>query len=220
MKQLRITLLFIIFLFLSINTFGAGNPKVIPQLNTVGNNIESFIPNDWKLIAQAEGDLNQDKLADIAGVIEYCGTETSDEQKYSRILFIAFQNEEQNYDLSIQTEKAIKGASNAETFEDPLAGISADRGSLEIQLYGVSRRYYIYRFQYLDNDWYLIGTTISGYNNFAGAQEEKDINFLNGKSILTVTDQNNKKKVYKSNLGHKKLLNLQDFDIYLLEDSF
>lgn len=220
MKRWWILLLSISSLFLFSSATRAVNTIVIPQLNLEGHNIESFIPDDWKLIAQTEGDLNKDKLVDIAGVIEYCGLENIREQKYSRILFVAFQDEMQIYHLSIQTEKAIKGPSNDETLEDPLAGISTDDGSLILQLYGVSRQYYIYRFQYLNDGWYLTRTTISRFNNFTGAQEERDFDFLKKKSILTVTDQKNKKKIYKANLGHKKLLNLLEFDIYSPECSF
>lgn len=41
-----------------------------PALNLSGMSMDSFLPQDWKLISNAVGDLNNDKLIDFALVIE------------------------------------------------------------------------------------------------------------------------------------------------------
>ncbi|RZK54635.1 MAG: hypothetical protein EOO91_15615 [Pedobacter sp.] len=42
-----------------------------PQLNKQGKDIEGLIPSRWKAIDTATGDLNNDKIADLAIIYEY-----------------------------------------------------------------------------------------------------------------------------------------------------
>ena len=58
-------LLFILSLFLifSIFSFGENFPEK-------AKNIDGFIPKGWKTVLSAKGDLNNDKLEDVAIIIE------------------------------------------------------------------------------------------------------------------------------------------------------
>ena len=142
-------------------------PEEVTQNEEKGSqNIESFIPEGWRLIAKAEGDLNKDNLIDIAAVIEQEVQNLSPEEAAARILLIALQKDNEVYELSIQSDKAILRADEGGIFGDPFyEGLSVDRGSLLISFYGGSNWRWgrVYRFRYQDNGWYLIGATLSNY---------------------------------------------------------
>ena len=185
-------------------------------INKVGGgekNIEAFIPEDWKLIAKVEGNLNQDNMADAAAVIEYESLE-SNESPVRRLL-IAFQKDNGNYELSIQSDKAILRADEGGAFGDPFNALEVNRGSLLIKFHGGStwRWSKAYRFRYQDNGWYLIGSTLTDYyaTNADKTVITKDYNLLTDQ--LKITDNKGVKWI---NQGERKLVNLKDFSAYLL----
>ncbi len=191
----------------------AEKSTVLPIRVKVGKNIESFIPAGWKLIKKTRGDLNQDGLDDIAGVIEYGKTDSKDSQAPPRVLFIAFKDKG-NYQLSVQTAKAILKADQGGVWGDPLEDISVNRGSLLMDFYGGSnyRWAYRYRFRYQNHGWYLIGATIDSYFTGTGEGTTADYNLLTGWMTVTTVDKNGKKQKKTVNRGKRALLNLEDFD--------
>jgi hypothetical protein len=102
----------------------------IPVLPQTGKSIDDFVPQGWKLIAKATGDLNNDGLLDIVGVIE--NNEKDETGEAHRVLFISFKDfqnmtkmykkagiREDSYQLSIQTSKAIYLQNDGGGWGDP-----------------------------------------------------------------------------------------------------
>ena len=185
----------------------------VPVLPQQGKDINSFIPEQWKVLQAIEGDLNKDGLPDIAAVIE--GKPIIYEKDAPRLLFIALRDADGVYSLSLQSDKAILRGDEGGVWGDPFyEGLSIDRGSLLIDFYGGSRyRWaYTYRFRYQDKGWYLIGATESSLDTGTGEGTINDYNLLTGDMITidTYFDQHLNEK--KTNHGIRKLVNLVDFD--------
>ncbi|QGQ95984.1 hypothetical protein EHS13_14420 [Paenibacillus psychroresistens] len=161
--------------------------------------------------ALIKGDMNKDGISDIALIVE----DNADASK-ERDLVIAFGTTEGSYVQSIYAKEAIMCVDCGGVFGDPLDNLTFSNGSVLLSLYGGStdRWYYKYRFQYRDNDWYLIGET-SGQSRTTDLTSaiELDVNLLTGDFI---EKQSNKKGVLiESKRGKKEkqqLTKLADFN--------
>ncbi|WOO37317.1 hypothetical protein R2R35_02150 [Anaerocolumna sp. AGMB13020] len=185
------------------------------QIQASGNNLDDFIPKDWKLISKVKGDLNKDKLKDIAAVIEYTGNETDDEEDRGkpRVLFIILQKKDGSYKLAVQSANLIMREGEGGVFGDPFDGMVYNKGTIVVSFYGGSawRWGYTYRFRYQNKDWYLIGKTELSENVNTGESKIIDTNCNTGNQIITSVDTKGKKKVVTHNIGKKQLKKLTDF---------
>ena len=218
MCKKKLNILCFLSLILAINCLSVlgATAATTTVLKKEGKTIKSLIPAGWKLISQASGDLNQDGLSDLAGVIELPDPDSSIFYPI-RILFIALQAKDKLYHLSIETEKAfLDPVSGGGIYGDPFSGIEINRGSLLIQFDGGSpdlRWSQKYRFRYQDHGWFMIGVTYTAYYSphLSDKKTIRDHNLLTGKSILTETDENGKTTITPYNSGQKPLINLKDF---------
>lgn len=219
-KRFIITLLILLAFCFSSNDVLAANNTDKPEnikIKSTGSSLDDFIPKDWKLISKVQGDLNKDKLKDIAAVIEYTGEyNDGDNEEWTgqpRILFIIFKKNDGTYKLSIQTATLIMRSDEGGVFGDPFAGMEYSRGSIVVSFYGGSawRWGFTYRFRFQNNGWYLIGETELSAYTLTGESETIDTNCLTGKQIITSVDINGKKNVITRNIGKKKLKKLIDF---------
>lgn len=181
----------------------------------------SLIPDGWRILERvegkpekAEGDLNKDGIDDIAVVIEEI--RESGDVTPSRMLLIAFGNNDNTYTLSVKAENAILKSDAGGVWGDPLENISIDRGSILINFYGGSnwRWYSSYRFRFQDNDWYLIGATLGTYftgNATIDEADEEDYNLLTGDFISKKRDESGNVITTKGNRGKRELIKLVDF---------
>lgn len=187
------------------------------QIQSSGNNLDDFIPEDWKLVSKVKGDLNKDKLKDIAAVIEYTGDYTDNEEEEGigkpRVLFIILQKKDGSFKLAVQSANLIMREGEGGILGDPFDGIEYNRGSVVISFYGGSawRWGYTYRFRYQNKDWYLIGKTELSENVNTGESKIIDTNCITGHQIITSVDPKGKKKVLTHNIGKKQLKKLIDF---------
>jgi hypothetical protein len=182
--------------------------------------LTSLLPEGWHVLeeesaAQAEGDLNQDGIPDLAIVVEKT---IHSEQAAPRMLLIALGNKDQTYSVSLKSEHAILRADEGGVWGDPFDSVTIDRGSVLLHFYGGSnhRWFSTYRFRFQDQDWYLIGATLGSY--FTGTQTKEnadleDYNLLTGDYIIRKTDDKGNVNTTKGNRGKKALLKLTDFDI-------
>ncbi len=216
-----ILLIFLVFCFKSNNVSAAdvnNNPEDT-KIKSSGKSLNDFIPKDWKLISKVQGDLNKDKLKDIAAVIEYTGEYNADDEAEMsgkpRILFIIFKTKDGTYKLSVQSATIIMREGMGGVYGDPFDSMEYNRGSLVINFYGGSswRWGYTYRFRYQNKGWFLIGETDETNNINTGESETIDTNCLTGKQITTSIDTNGKKDVVTRNIGKKKLKKLIDFKL-------
>ena len=191
-------LLFILSLFLifSIFSFGENFPEK-------AKNIDGFIPKGWKTVLSAKGDLNNDKLEDVAIIIEK--TDKANIVKNEnlgseylnlnpRILLVLFKQKNGSYILASKNDKDfIKSEGDKENpaLMDTLDNISIKNNILKIKFnyflsagsWSVTQNTYTFRFQ--NKKFELIGFDSNSYMRNSGNQEEFSINFSTNKVKIT-----------------------------------
>ena len=192
-KLLFILLLFLIF---SIFSFGENFPEK-------AKNINGFVPKGWKTVLSVKGDLNNDKLEDVAIIIEK--TDKANIVKNEnlgseylnlnpRILLVLFKQKNGSYILVSKNDKGfIKSAGDKENpaLMDTLDNISIKNNILKIKLnyflsagsWSVTQNTYTFRFQ--NQKLELIGFDNNSYMRNSGNQEEFSINFSTNKVKIT-----------------------------------
>lgn len=225
MKQL----LYLFFLASVTLVNSQNNQPIIPK---EGKLIADFVPRKWKIIAKSEGDLNKDKINDVAFVIENTATENiilneglgKDTLNVNpRFLLVLFKTDSK-YVLKSINKKFIPSQDDLESpcLEDPFmenGGIEIKNGVLTIDLHYwlscgswyVTDRKYKFRFQ--DNSFVLIGYDSSSFHRSSGESESKSINFLSKKKELITGmnefEESNPKTTWKS-IKIEKLIKLED----------
>ena len=215
-------LFFILSLFLicSFYTFSENFPQKAKSINT-------FIPKGWKELLVTKGDLNKDKLEDVAIIIEKDdkknikkndGFGPEELNLNPRILLVLFKEEDGTYSLVAKNDKAfIKSEGNEDNpaLMDTLDDIIIKNNVLKIVFnyfmsagsWGTSRDTYIFRFQ--NNRFELIGYDRNSYMRNTGEEEGVSINFSINKAKITTggnifDEKENHPKVKWENINIKK----------------
>ena len=185
-----------LFLIFSIFSFGENFPEK-------AKNIDGFIPKGWKTVLSAKGDLNSDKLEDVAIIIEK--TDKANIVKNEnlgseylnlnpRILLVLFKQKNGSYILAGKNDKDfIKSAGDKENpaLMDTLDNISIKNNILKIKFnyflsagsWSVTQNTFTFRFQ--NKKFELIGFDNNSYMRNSGNQEEFSINFSTNKVKIT-----------------------------------
>ena len=198
-------LFFILLLFLisSIYIFGENFPQKAKTVN-------DFIPKGWKILKDengsnfiAKGDLNKDKLEDIAIIIEKDdkknikkndGFGPEELNLNPRILLVLFKQKDGTYILASKNDKGfIKSEGNEDNsaLMDTLDNIIIKNNVLKIVFnyfmsagsWWTSTDIYIFRFQ--NNVFELIGYESNAYMRNTGEEEGTSINFSTNKTKIT-----------------------------------
>lgn len=191
-------LFFILSLFLIYSTyiFGENFPQKAKTIN-------DFIPKGWKKILTANGDLNKDKLEDIAIIIEKDdkknikkndGFGPEELNLNPRILLVLFKGKDGTYSLAAKNDKGfIKSEGNEDNsaLMDTLDNIIIKNNVLKIVFnyfmsagsWWTSTDIYIFRFQ--NNVFELIGYESNAYMRNTGEEEGTSINFSTNKAKIT-----------------------------------
>ena len=194
-------LFFILLLFL-ICSFYAFAESFLQKAKSVND----FVPKGWKILKDengnafiAKGDLNKDKLEDVAIIIEKNDKKNikkneslgPDELNLNpRILLVLFKEKNGTYTLAAKNDKGfIKSEGNEETptLMDTLSNISIKKNVLKITFnyfmsagsWNTSSDTYIFRFQ--NNVFELIGYESDSYMRNTGEEEKVSINFSTNK---------------------------------------
>ncbi len=188
-----------------------------------GKTLQSFIPKGWKLCDNASGDLNGDKLADIAAIFEQDrkGTVEDYGNAPERILAILIKQKDGNYKLAVSSIKAILKADEGGVFGDPYEAISIKNGVLSFSFYGGSnyRWGYNYKFRNQNNGWFLIGATLYEIYTGTGEYTTKDFNLSTGKETITKGVEGGKSTVQNISRGKKPLVDLKNFNAASMSES-
>lgn len=212
-------LFFILSLFLicSIYIFGEDFPQKAKSIN-------DFIPKGWKILKDengsnfiAKGDLNKDKLEDVAIIIEKNDKKNikkndnfgpNELNLNPRILLILFKEKDGTYSLVAKNDKGfIKSEGNEDNpaLMDTLSGISIKNNVLKITFnyfmsagsWWTSTDVYIFRFQ--NNVFELIGYESNAYMRNTGEEEGISINFSTNKAKITTGGN-----MFEKNENHPK----------------
>jgi hypothetical protein len=166
-----------------------------------------FIPAGWKIMGEAEGDLNGDKRKDFVFVIKAnqekflnkndgLGGEIFDTNP--RILAVLFWENDQ-YKLAVQSNTFIVMA-DSPTMEEPFQEVHIIKGILEFNFeifmnaggWGMSNHLYKFRFQ--NGAFALIGADKTETQRNTGEMESRSFNFVTGKVQITTGNISGKPK--------------------------
>jgi hypothetical protein len=161
---------------------------------------QDYAAKGWHEIGAAYGDLNRDGVDDAAVVIDApegmmepryaCHGGDSWSEAPARRLIIAFADGKGGYTRAADEPKLVFRADEGGAFGDPFAGISVERGSIVIDLYGGSRWRWgtTLRFRYDNGDWRMTGMTESQMDSLSLASLTYDYNALSGKVEVVAED--------------------------------
>ncbi|UII28298.1 hypothetical protein LVD15_07685 [Fulvivirga maritima] len=204
---------------LLIGGFYASAQTGIPELKQKGNDLSDLTFKEWKIIAEAKGDLNKDGIEDLAFVIQNTddknlqlndglGVDTVDLNP--RVLGIYFGQSDGSYQKQLQSNEFII-LRDSPTMDEPFDGILIDKnGVLQIDFhfwYSAGSWYmsnHQYKFRYQNQRFELIGYESDETHRATMNSTNYSINFSTRKmSIATITynedtDEEEESKVWKS----------------------
>src|SRR5690606_26402527 len=161
--------------FYSILFLGIHSLVFSQEIPHTGKNLNDFVPENWKITEQSEGDLNKDNKKDVVLIIENTDSSNIFQNESlgspeinlnPRYLLVIFKTEN-GYDLKELNKTFIPKENDAESpcLADPLmdGGIEIQSGVIKLSLnywyscgtWYTSNKIYTFRFQH--NEFELIG---------------------------------------------------------------
>ena len=236
-------LFFILSLFLicSFYAFAENFPQKAKSIN-------DFVPKGWKILKDengsnfiAKGDLNKDKLEDVAIIIEKNDKKNikkndnfgpNELNLNPRILLILFKEKDGTYSLVAKNDKGFiksEGSEDNPALMDTLSNISIKKNVLKITFnyfmsagsWATSTEVYIFRFQ--NNVFELIGYESNSYMRNTGEEEKVSINFSTNRVKSTTggnmfEEKENKPKDEWKNVEFEKKYILDEMTEKTLEE--
>jgi len=174
----------------------SAQPFAYPALPASAKSISAFVSSGWTIKGKAMGDLNGDKVADVAMILEYKDLvsevrgENDTSQSHPRILVVLFK-EGDHYKLAAQQNTFIlREKEGMGMGEDPYDEPEISKGVLTIN-FQLLRSHLRYDFRYQADNFNLISATDAGVD--ANILYEWDFNFLTKQVVHTwgeSTDEN------------------------------
>jgi len=195
-----------------------------PSINMQAKDINNFIPNNWKLLDSAQGDLNKDKQTDLALILQYkdsISIVNKDDDSIvtqPRILIILLYDPTTNQYQLVEKSNSFILYHDDPNMEDPYQDISINSGILKIDFsffmfsggWGMYHNSYKFRFQ--DKSFVLIGADESYVHRATGESEDRSYNFLTKKvKVSTGTISSDKQKVIWRTIDLKEQKTLKTF---------
>lgn len=209
--------------------FSVAQSFVFPKLPVQTNAISTLIPQNWKAIDTAFGDLNNDKSEDMALILEYdkpiteqraygdADTELIKEFQKPRILAVYFKDVKSGrYTFALQNNNFILRSEEGGALGEPFKELYIKDNNLNMVFEGGSewrwKLDYVFKFQY--KNWNLVQASHTYYNANSGEMTIKAYDFTNRKvkqtkGNLFVRDQIN--EVTEDILYFSQLRNLNTF---------
>lgn len=198
-----------------------------PVLNPRGKTIKSLAPTQWKAIDSVYGDLNNDKIEDLAVIYEFYAavkekraygdstTEIITEIQKPRILGIYFKSG-RNYHLSAQNNHFILRSEEGGSMGDPLRPLKIEDNKLTLSFEGGSswRWKLNYTFRHQNNDWQLTQANKYAYHNSSGEMNDRQYDFVNKKQVVIRGTMDNKdagNEMQEQPLNVKTLMTFSSF---------
>jgi hypothetical protein len=202
---------------------------VFPKLPSQGNAISTLIPQNWKAIDTAFGDLNNDKSEDIAFVLEFekpvterraygdAETELIREFQKPRILAVYFKDAKSGrYIFALQNNNFVLRSEEGGALGEPFKQLNIINNNLNLVFEGGSEwRWKLdYSFKFQHKDWDLIQANHLYYNSSTGEMTIKAYDFTNRKVKQTKGNlfvRNNINEVSEEILYFSQLRTLNTF---------
>lgn len=147
---------------------------------TSADNLSEFTPKWWRIIGQADGDLNGDGIADKAIVYN---TPINDEEFEARCLAI-YKKENGKWKLWLQTFAPLLSSGGGGMMGDPFDGISIEDGCIIINHFGGSSEKWSqqHSYKYVNDNWHLVHISTSDGNACHG--HSMQYNLLTGDILI------------------------------------
>jgi len=188
-----------------------------PAVPKTGKTLGAFVPTGWKILKQAEGDLNKDSLPDTVLILA-SGVEDGDsEDRFDapRPLLLLLKQTDGGYSLAGNYSNVVLCKMCGGVFGDPLEDLRIDRGTVVIKHYGGSsdRWGFTHKYRFQDGDWYLIGETDLSHNSFTPLRDVTDHNLLTGDIVEEKTDKHGQKTIKKSKVPKAPLKKMGEVEL-------
>lgn len=179
-----------------------------PAIAKSGEKVSDFLPPHWQIMGQAKGDLNGDKIDDLALVIK--GNEARFKQKNDglgsdlfdtnpRMLLILFKDSNADaYNLVEKSNKIIP-IPDSPTMEEPFEKVSIKNGMLQLDFsvfYSAgswTSSNTSYKFRWQNKTFVLIGADSGETQRNTGETNAYSYNFLTGKMSIAKGNSSNDK---------------------------
>ena len=199
----------IFFLLLSVANLSFAQKFNFPRLVTQGDKLADLTPKNWKVIDTALGDLNNDKVEDLALILEY-HTAVDEDRAYGnyeieliretqkpRVLAIYFKAGSK-YRLAAQNNDFILRSEEGGKMGDPLKGMRIDSNKLALSFEGGNdwRWKLNYEFGYQQKQWNLVAANNVYYHKDSGEMVDKQYDFVD-RTIKTVVGS-----IFKRNISN------------------
>jgi hypothetical protein len=217
----------ILLLFILFSVTVSAQPFKYPVLNTQGKTIKSLVPPQWKVIDSAYGDLNNDKVEDLAVILEFyaavkenraygdISTELITEIQRPRILAVYFKSG-RNYKIVTQNNDFVLRSEEGGAMGDPLRPLSITDNKLNLAFEGGGnwRWKLYYTFRYLNKDWQLTNANNYAYHTASGEMNDKRYDFITKKRVITtglISNENNANQSFEQPIVLKGLRTFTNF---------
>lgn len=184
-----------------------------PEINKTAKTTAGFVPDGWKVLDSAIGDLNYDKVPDYALVLQYKDS-TQLEQKITQPRMLIVLLSDRTTGNLVQAERSntfILNHDNA-NMKDPYAGIKIDSGVLSIRFHMfyhrgswfVNNNKYWFRFQ--NSRFELIRAESNSLHRGTHEYEKAYYDFLAKECIETMGNEDDGPDVKPRAYTHDLLL--------------
>jgi hypothetical protein len=207
----------IFFLLLSGANSSFAQKFNFPKLPQQGKFVPHLVPNNWKLIDSAKGDLNHDNQDDIVLILEF-STAINEDRAYGnyevelitetqkpRILAVYLKKDD-SYRLSIQNNDFVLRSEEGGKMGDPFKGLRIDSNKFMLSFEGGNdwRWKLNYEFEYQQKEWTLVAANNVYYHKDSGEMVDKQYDFVD-RTINTVI----------GSIFNRSILNYKEKDILL-----
>ncbi len=193
-----------------------------------GKKVADLVPAHWQIMDQAKGDLNGDKVDDLALVVKGnlakfkqkntgLGTDMFDTNP--RMLLVYFKNPQSNEFKLVESSNTFIQIPDAPTMDEPFDGVGINKGLLNCVFkvfysagsWGTSNT--CYKFRYQNNHFVLVGADSTDAMRNTGETNTYSFNFLTGKMSRQTGNLFNdqKSKTIWKRIPHNQLKPLSSF---------
>ena len=191
---------FYLLLFLLSGHTTFAQDFVFPKLVKQVSRLQQVAPAGWRVIDTAVGDLNNDKLEDLALILEYQSnvrekraygdntTEIITENHKPRILVVYFRAKgSRNYLKSVQNNDFVLRNSEGGSLGNPLRSLAIENNKMKMVFEGGGEwRWKLnYGFRYMNSGWYLAEAGNLSYHNGSGEMIDHQYDFVAKKQTTT-----------------------------------
>lgn len=210
-RKISYTATFLLFIVATLPSWADEKTVSPPVIPNQGKAAKDFVPAGWFVLAESAGDLNKDGQEDLVLILAHGSEKSSDpdaSQETPRWLVLLFRNREGGFRRSAVSDKAVFCRSCGGVFGDPFQEIAVERVSVVISHYGGSCQRWgmVHRFRYQDDDWFLIGETLTDVDCNTLQETTTDRNLLTGVTIKEKAGRVVEKKVQKINRENRTRL--------------